>query len=149
MLCIFSSKSSTFLMLNSLSGICMFFGFFFPVRYEAVTDSELVSCLLVRVLMTAIKDYQTSFVTFELCTPLPCIVLCLHCRLRENTSCSITSCCETYSLIKKDIYRSQTRSTLTQLNSKTNRCKMLLKERRELNLIECSSPQLHVGRVSR
>lgn len=144
MLCIFSSESSTFLMLNSQSGICMFFGFFFPARYEADTDSELVSCLLVRVVMTAIKNYQTSFVTFELCTPLPCIVLC-----RENTSCSITSCCETYSLIKKDIYRSQTRSTLTQLNSKTNLCKMLLKQRRELNLIECSSPELHVGRVSR
>lgn len=85
---------------------------------------RLVPLLLVHVVMTAIKNYQMSFLTFELCTPLPCIVLHLHYRLRESILCSVTSRCETYSLIKKDIYCSQTRSTLTLLNSKTNRCKI-------------------------
>lgn len=103
--------------------------------------------------MTAIKNYQMSFLTFELCTPLPCIVLHLHYRLRESILCSVTSRCETYSLIKKDIYCSQTRSTLTLLNSKTNRCKIhtvvkkTKKNGRELATLNCrefSSPQLQI-----
>lgn len=112
---------------------------------------HLVPFLLVHVVMTAIKNYQTSFLTFELCTPLTCRVLHLHYCLREGILCSVTSHCETHSLIKKDIYCSLTHSTLTPLNSKTNRCKIhtVVKKGKKnagevptLNCREFSSPRL-------